>query len=112
MRAEELKGQRIAVNALFPHRLAGLARACGARLIHLSTDCVFAGREGNYDERARPDAEDLYGRTLRVAFEAKLLPNALPRERNAPVTVHLAGAIRTTDGSTPPQLREISIARV
>jgi hypothetical protein len=48
--------------------------------------------------------------TLRVAFEAKLLPRALPRERNAPVTVHLAGAIRTTDGSTPPQLREISIA--
>jgi hypothetical protein len=48
--------------------------------------------------------------TLRVAFEAKLLPHALPRERTAPVTVHLAGAIRTTDGSTPPQLREISIA--
>ena len=48
--------------------------------------------------------------TLRVAFEAKLFPHALPRERNAPVTVHLAGAIRTTDGSTPPQLREISIA--
>ena len=48
--------------------------------------------------------------TLRVAFEAKLLPDTLPRERNAPVTVHLAGAIRTTDGSTPPQLREISIA--
>jgi hypothetical protein len=48
--------------------------------------------------------------TLRVAFEAQLLPHALPRERNAPVTVHLSGAIRTTDGSTPPQLREISIA--
>lgn len=48
--------------------------------------------------------------TLRVAFEAKLLPHALPRERNAPATVHVAGAIRTTDGSTPPQLREISIA--
>jgi hypothetical protein len=48
--------------------------------------------------------------TLRVAFEAQLLPRALPRERNAPVTVHLSGAIRTTDGSTPPQLREISIA--
>lgn len=48
--------------------------------------------------------------TLRVAFEAKLLPHALPRERNAPVTIQLAGAVRTTDGSTPPQLREISIA--
>lgn len=48
--------------------------------------------------------------TLRVAFEARLLPHALPRERNAPVTVQLAGAVRTTDGSTPPQLRTISIA--
>src|SRR5437763_3432503 len=53
----------IEVNALFPHRLAQLARASGARLVHLSTDCVFSGRAGNYDERARPDAEDLYGRT-------------------------------------------------
>jgi len=48
--------------------------------------------------------------TLRVAFDARLLPHALPRERPAPVTVELAGAVRTTDGSTPPQLREISIA--
>ncbi len=47
---------------------------------------------------------------LRVAFEARLLPHALPREKPAPVTVQLAGAVRTTDGSTPPQLREISIA--
>jgi hypothetical protein len=48
--------------------------------------------------------------TLRVAFDAKLTPHSLPRERNAPVTVHMAGAVRTTDGSTPPQLRDISIA--
>jgi hypothetical protein len=46
---------------------------------------------------------------LRVAFDARLLPHALPRERAAPVTVRLAGAVRTTDGSTPPQLRKISI---
>lgn len=48
--------------------------------------------------------------TLRVAFDARLLPHSLPRERPAPVTVHLSGAIRTTDGTPPPQLREISIA--
>jgi hypothetical protein len=48
--------------------------------------------------------------TLRVAFDARLLPHALPREREAPVTVQLVGAVRTTDGSTPPQLRRISIA--
>src|SRR3982751_3325121 len=32
----------IAVNALFPHRLAQLCRAAGARMIHISTDCVFS----------------------------------------------------------------------
>jgi len=47
---------------------------------------------------------------LRVAFEARLLPHSLPRERAAPVKVQLSGAIRTTDGSAPPPLREISIA--
>jgi hypothetical protein len=47
---------------------------------------------------------------LRVAFDARLLPHALPREREVPVTVQLSGAIRTTDGSVPPPLREISIA--
>lgn len=47
---------------------------------------------------------------LRVAFDARLLPHALPRERPAPVTVRLSGAIRTVDGTTPPPLREISIA--
>ncbi|HZT60176.1 MAG TPA: SDR family oxidoreductase [Pyrinomonadaceae bacterium] len=53
----------IEVNALFPHRLARLARGVEARLVHLSTDCVFSGRAGNYSEGDRPDAEDLYGRT-------------------------------------------------
>ena len=55
--------QSIAVNAQFPHRLAQLCRASGARLVHISTDCVFSGRKGNYRETDEPDAEDLYGRT-------------------------------------------------
>jgi dTDP-4-dehydrorhamnose reductase len=53
----------IEVNALFPHKLARLCRLADARLIHLSTDCVFSGRKGNYAETDTPDAEDLYGRT-------------------------------------------------
>lgn len=53
----------IALNALFPHRLAQLCQAARARLIHLSTDCVFAGRTGHYTEDEPSDAEDLYGRT-------------------------------------------------
>ena len=51
------------INALLPHRLALLCRAVGARLVHLSTDCVFSGRKGNYTEGDVADAEDLYGRT-------------------------------------------------
>lgn len=53
----------IRINAHFPHRLALLCQASGARLIHISTDCVFSGRKGNYSESDVADADDLYGRT-------------------------------------------------
>jgi len=53
----------IDINALFPHRLAKWCQGRGMRLIHISTDCVFSGRKGNYREGDVPDAEDLYGRT-------------------------------------------------
>jgi dTDP-4-dehydrorhamnose reductase len=53
----------IEVNALFPHRLARLCQVRGMRLIHISTDCVFSGRKGDYKESDFSDAEDLYGRT-------------------------------------------------
>ena len=53
----------ITVNALLPHRLARACSGAGARLIHLSTDCVFSGVKGNYSETDAPDAHDLYGRT-------------------------------------------------
>lgn len=51
------------VNALFPHRLARLCDETGARLIHLSTDCVFSGAKGKYRESDSPDAVDVYGRS-------------------------------------------------
>jgi dTDP-4-dehydrorhamnose reductase len=53
----------LTVNSLFPHRLANLCRASSARLVHISTDCVFSGRRGMYVEKDESDAEDLYGRT-------------------------------------------------
>jgi len=51
------------INALFPHRLARICALGGARLIHVSTDCVFSGSKGNYSESDLPDATDLYGRS-------------------------------------------------
>jgi dTDP-4-dehydrorhamnose reductase len=53
----------IEVNSLFPHHLAELCRGAGARMVHLSTDCVFSGAKGGYVESDRPDPTDLYGRS-------------------------------------------------
>jgi dTDP-4-dehydrorhamnose reductase len=53
----------IPVNSLLPHRLLGLCKLVGARLIHFSTDCVFSGAKGMYRENDSPDATDLYGRS-------------------------------------------------
>lgn len=55
--------QALPINALLPHRLARLCELVGARFVHISTDCVFNGRRGNYREADLPDAEDLYGRS-------------------------------------------------
>ncbi|MFN3218468.1 MAG: dTDP-4-dehydrorhamnose reductase family protein [Acidimicrobiales bacterium] len=53
----------ICINSLLPHRLAKRCASTGARLIHVSTDCVFSGDAGMYQESDRPDAQDLYGRS-------------------------------------------------
>jgi len=51
------------INSLLPHRLSLLCADIGARLIHISTDCVFSGNKGMYTEDDLEDATDLYGRS-------------------------------------------------
>jgi dTDP-4-dehydrorhamnose reductase len=51
------------VNAVAPRLLMAASERVGARLVHVSTDCVFRGADGPYDERSAPDAEDVYGRS-------------------------------------------------
>ena len=53
----------ISLNALLPHRISLICRAAKIRMIHISTDCVFSGKKGNYLESDESDAEDLYGRS-------------------------------------------------
>ena len=68
--------QAIPLNAVLPHRMADLCKASGARLIHISSDCVFAGTKGNYLEMDAPDATDIYGRT-KCLGEAVTYPHAV-----------------------------------
>ncbi len=51
------------INSLLPHKLNRLCKLQNARLIHISTDCVFDGERGMYLESDWPNARDLYGRT-------------------------------------------------
>lgn len=51
------------INSLLPHRLASLCEIAGARLVQVSTDCVFSGAKGGYVESDFPDAKDMYGRS-------------------------------------------------
>tara|TARA_B110000211_G_scaffold207936_1_gene244119 strand:- start:1366 stop:2235 length:870 start_codon:yes stop_codon:yes gene_type:complete len=54
------------INSLFPHMLARCCAEYGARVIHISTDCVFSGSKGGYLEDEIPDAQDLYGLSKRL----------------------------------------------
>jgi dTDP-4-dehydrorhamnose reductase len=58
--------EAISVNSLFPHQLAAWCACNSARMIHFSTDCVFAGDKGGYKECDVADADDLYGRSKRL----------------------------------------------
>jgi len=51
------------LNSLLPHRLANHCEKSGSRLIHISTDCVFSGQRGKYQEADTSDADDLYGKS-------------------------------------------------
>ena len=53
----------IAINSLFPFRLANATSSSGQRVIQIATDCVFSGVHGAYDELEAHDPLDVYGKT-------------------------------------------------
>ena len=61
--SKEHPDNAILINAYFPHLLKKMADEVGAKLIHISTDCVFSGKRGNYTEDDFRDADDVYGRS-------------------------------------------------
>ena len=53
----------VTVNSLLPHTVANYCQDVNSKLIQVSTDCVFTGKKGNYNELDNPDSVDLYGRS-------------------------------------------------
>jgi dTDP-4-dehydrorhamnose reductase len=49
------------VNTLFPLTMAKIGTKLGVRTIHITTDCVYSGRKGSYNELSPFDADDVYG---------------------------------------------------
>jgi dTDP-4-dehydrorhamnose reductase len=53
----------ILINSYLPHFLSELGQRLNYKLIHISTDCVFSGKDGQYKEDAFKDGDDNYART-------------------------------------------------
>ena len=64
--AEENKSAAVFLNGFLPHFVADTLRNTPTRLIHMSTDCVFAGNTGPYYEDSFPDGKIFYDRSKAI----------------------------------------------
>lgn len=61
--AENNPSKAIWFNSYFPHFLEQLAQYTNTQIIHISTDCVFSGKKGNYTENDFKDGEGFYAQS-------------------------------------------------
>ena len=61
--AEQNKASATFLNAYLPHYLADITSHLETQIIHMSTDCVFSGKKGNYTENDFCDGETFYDRS-------------------------------------------------
>lgn len=57
------KSEIIYINSYLPHIIHKISKKINAKYIHFSTDCVFSGNKGFYNESSLPDPLDLYGQS-------------------------------------------------
>jgi len=50
--AEDNPEKAVWFNSYFPHWLSSMGKKCDFKLVHISTDCVFSGKEGGYTEQS------------------------------------------------------------
>ncbi len=55
--------ETLRINAIFPRNLANLTSQLNIPCFHITTDCVYSGLKGGYNENDTFDATDVYGMT-------------------------------------------------
>lgn len=60
---EANKPLAVKLNSLLPHYMNSLSEKYNFKFVHVSTDCVFEGTKGKYDEKSFEDATSFYGRS-------------------------------------------------
>ena len=80
----------IYINSYLPHHLKQIADKIGARVIQISTDCVFSGKKGFYSENHFPDSTDIYGRSKNLG--------ELINERDLTIRTSIVGPEIKNDG--------------
>ena len=61
--AEENKAMAVLLNGYLPHYLTDITKDTKTKVIHMSTDCVFAGNDGPYYEDTLPNGTTFYDRS-------------------------------------------------
>ena len=61
--AADNRSNAVYLNSYLPHLIADAIKSTPTRLIHMSTDCVFAGNTGPYSENSLPDGRTFYDRS-------------------------------------------------
>lgn len=64
--AEKDKAGAVYLNGYLPHYLAQITEGTDTQVIHMSTDCVFSGKKGEYTETDFRDGETFYDRTKAI----------------------------------------------
>lgn len=88
--AESDKSKAVFLNAYLPHFLADITEKTNTRIIHLSTDCVFSGKRGQYREDDLRDGETFYDRSKALG--------ELNDDKNITIRTSILGPDRNKEG--------------
>ncbi|EGJ72055.1 NAD-dependent epimerase/dehydratase [Bacteroides coprosuis DSM 18011] len=64
--ADQNKAMAVLLNGYLPHYLTEITHNMSTRIIHMSTDCVFAGNDGPYYEETLPNGVTFYDRSKAI----------------------------------------------